>query len=95
MIAAFSIGIPAFVRQLVALRVKPFSRRMDFILVRSMESVLRPTICQKESRSEFLSALKKFSVIHHAPVAFCIEVQPSRFSRFNLAPLQFLLLAIS
>ena len=32
MIASFSSGIAAFVRQLAVLRVKPFAKRMDFML---------------------------------------------------------------
>jgi hypothetical protein len=32
-IASFSSGIPAFVKQLAVLRVKPFVKQMDFMLV--------------------------------------------------------------
>jgi hypothetical protein len=48
MIALFSSGIPAFVRQLAVLRVKPFASRMDFMLGKKMffvrQSVKRKSV---------------------------------------------------
>jgi hypothetical protein len=58
MIASFSSGIPAFVRQLAVLRVNPFAKRIDFMLINgkcsssgslSKGNLLRVSSCLKQS----------------------------------------------